>query len=229
MSKLDGQRLVLIEATTAANKAAQNIHGGDIVIFTDEIRPAFYWVTLGSVLIINLFFALLMFGAEPTTIASYDFTALASHSGVSIVGFVMLCAFSRKFQDNIVHFRIRNVLPACSAMALAKSDPRVSTEKFKSLGRVPPKGDAQNTWWYDNIYQKVKNTPEVKAVQKKYLLVRDLAFLQFLALIVLITFAILTRGSINYVILAGAMYGTFVLATQNIGERFVQTAMAVWK
>lgn len=229
MSKLDHQRLVLIEATTAANKAAQNIHGGDIVIFTDEIRPAFYWATIGIVLIINLVFALLLLGAETTSIASLDYKAMASSSSTSIVGLLLLGIFSRKFQDNIVHFRLRNVLPACSALDLAKADPRVNEAKFKVLGRVPPKGIGQNTWWYDNIYQAVKHTSEVKAVQKRYLLVRDAAFIQFIATLILVGLTIATQGPTNYIILGFGIYGMFALATRNIGDRFVQTAMAVWK
>jgi hypothetical protein len=201
-------------------------HGGDVG-FKDTIRPKSYWAIAGFVLSLNLFFAYEILGAE--SILRSDLSlATASRASWPILIVLLGAVFPRRIQDMLAHFRFENVLPACRALELAKADPRINEAKFKTLGKIPPKGERQNTWWYQEIYKAVKQLPEVVMTQKRYILMRDLAFMQAIATLFLASLSLIYGSSYLFLVLALAMYAVFVSGTRNRGNRFVQTAMAAW-
>lgn len=193
---------------------------------TNLIRPASYWGTLSAIAAFNVFLLILSLNLDFKFDESTNVVA-ASRPFAFLILPVLASMFSRTAQDAIAHFRIKNILPGCRAVALASLDPRINLKKIKAGGRVPPQGIKQNAWWYTEFYQKVKILPEVVVAQRRYILFRDLAFFQGIALSIFALVSASQGGTAWWSLLvATILYGAFVLSTRNRGEQFVQIAMA---
>jgi hypothetical protein len=167
----------------------------------------------------------------PMSANSVVFIAESAVKGLyPVFTILILAVIPARWKDSIAHFRISSPLPGSDSFSRwAKEDPRINCDKFKSLGRIPKRGKAQNTLWYSKLYQPLKHQPEVVFVHRRYILFRDLAVIQS-ALILCGLIASPFAGLPYYWLgIAILLYGLFVTAANNTGVRFVQTVMAVWQ
>lgn len=198
----------------------------DKLIPTNRVRPISYWTFLLTFLGIDL--VLLFWTVGINLSMDTDLKAIASTKPAGLLFIpILISIFSRPLQDKVAHFKVRCVLPGCRAIELAERDHRIDVKKLKNGERVPPRGPKQNAWWYDR-YKTVKHLPETLVAQQRYILFRDLAFMQAVSAGIIATACAVVGGTAEGSLIAFGLYAMFVVATRNRGEQFVQTAMAVW-
>lgn len=191
------------------------------------IRPTAYWGALSSSLCINAAVFLSALNIQHLSSTPEGIYKASQPFALAILP-VLAAVVSRRVQDVIAHFKLKHVLPGCRALQLAGLDPRINLKNLKKNGKVPPFGSKQNAWWYSEFYQKVKFTPEVVTAQRRYLLFRDLAFIQGVSTLAFVSASMLYGGPAWWGFLISlTTYILFVLSTRNRGKQFVQTAMAV--
>lgn len=196
-------------------------------VFSDKLRPPFYWLTAASFLLANVFF--LLFDTLPT--ADYFKSIDAFPVPLAPFGVLLLVVvLPKQIQNSIAHFRIVHPLPGSEAFTKwAKLDPRISYEQLKSKhGPLPRKrGSAQNKKWF-GLYKDVRDEPSVIAIHRKYLLFRDLATIQFCVVLSWLLMKSLL-SPYSFAVLGGliGIYFLFVLATRNTSVQLVQTVLAI--
>lgn len=206
------------------------------MLFKDEVRATYYWsiVTLAAVGNLWMTFSALGISVHPKDIVSEAslLSTITSPKTVApvVIAFVFILLrflIPQKLRLKIAHFKLRDPLPGCRAVTLAKSDARIDMNKFPAIPRSNASGETQNQWWY-SMYKTIKMQPEIVSAQRVYLLLRDLAVFQALmtTLFVVVWFVIgefpieLAVSLIMYIVLA--------TATNNSGTTFVRNVLATW-
>lgn len=197
-------------------------------MFKDDIRPKTYWVICSSLIVVHVAFFIIK---NEVTFSSLEKVLVHGYKlSLPFVVLLLVCLVPRQMRDSLAHFKIKNPLPGSEAFSRwAKKDPRVSLDLLKAkYGKLPTKRSRdQNAKWYE-LYKKIKKEPEIIAVQRKYILFRDLALIQTCAIFTWIALAIFFKPlfGFEWAILL-AIYGVFVMATRNTSVRFVQTVLAI--
>lgn len=132
----------------------------------------------------------------------------------------------------LVYWKPLGVLPGCEAFTKhGPADPRVDMVQLKkNVGALPTDAEAQNSKWF-RLYKLVENQIEIAAVQKDFLMYRDMAVLS----LPLILFAPLglffADASENAMWGAAGLFFTQYLLTaisaRHAGERFVCNVLAI--
>lgn len=193
----------------------------------DSVRPAPYWFFCVSLVAIH---AALFLGLNNLPSLIDNLTDSPVKAAISFLVLIGVNILPRPVRNSIAHFKLRHPLPSSEAFSRwGKSDHRISMDKIKTkIGTIPRSPDTQSKTWYSELYQKVKREQEVVEAQKKYLLFRDLAILQFGALLFWIGAGIVFAPvplSMWAILLGG--YVLLVVLTRNSGVNFVQQVMAV--
>lgn len=201
-------------------------------IFGDDFRSVSYWVTLTSITLIQVVVVLQFYYPEkPEEFLDPMYAQL----GVPILILLLLSILPSAFKGHLAHFKLKNPLPATRAFSSLLNDNRIDVKSLRGkLGNFPRKPEEQNRVWY-KLFQEVKSSPEVLAAHKRYILFRDLAvlhgiFLMAWGLCILISgvwlgilqYELLVLFAVNIV-----LYSLFVISSNNCGNRFAATALAV--
>lgn len=143
--------------------------------------------------------------------------------------FVLLNVLPVGLKEKIAHFRIRNQLPGTKVFSkLIKNDDRIDSNRLKEkIGDFPTSPKQQNSLWY-SLFSQVKEQIEVKAAHKNYLLARELSFLSFLYLLLVLVFLFLGFQNANIItfIVAVCCYTLLSTLCNNVGNRFALTAIS---
>lgn len=131
----------------------------------------------------------------------------------------------------IVFLRWHNPLPGSFAFSkIMHTDPRIDISALQKLeGQLPEDPVDQNRRWY-KLYQSVQNEPQIRQVQRSYLLYRDWCT------IVALLFPAMTGLAFWQVDLDGALICAAIVVVEYLlvgqaarvhGERFVASVLAV--
>ncbi len=193
--------------------------------------------------LVSIYFATILIlvaiqvGMEETfTVIQLGKRALAA---VVIVGLgaVLSHLLPNNVKHVLVYLRLRNVLSGYRCKRICRKDPRILytdlEKKWPKLFLHDMKEDEQNAYWYKEIYQPVRNYPEVIQAHKDFLLYRDSAAGIFILLVSLLFWRILEEfidlPSLSTMSLLALAIGflALCLAAQQSGNRLVANAVTV--
>ena len=201
-------------------------------LFGDDLRSSSYWITLVSITLIQAVMAVQYYLPEKFGIL---LEPRYIQFGVPFLILLSLSLLPSTLKGHVAHCKLRNPLPATRAFSKLINDNRVDVKKLKDkLGSFPRKPDEQNRAWY-KLFQEVKNSPEVFAAHRRYILFRDLAVLHgvFLGVWCLclavgrILLGTFQDDLLSFTCINAVAYLLFMMASNNSGNRFATTALAV--
>ena len=201
-------------------------------LFGDELRTSAYWITLVTTTLIQAVLSVELFLPDKS---NFIFESKYIQFGVPFLILLLLSLLPSALKGHVAHFKLKNPLPATRAFSSLINDNRIDVKALKGkIGSLPRKPDEQNRVWY-KLFQEVKQTPEVFAAHKRYILFRDLAVLHGIFLIIWCLCLVTSRiwfGELQNTLIILALinigaYLLFVIASNNSGNRFVATALAI--
>ena len=156
---------------------------------------------------------------------------------ITAFGVVLSNILPNSVKHTLIFFRLRYVLPGHRCRKICANDPRVSLEqlqqKWPELFVQEMAKDAQNSYWYKEIYFPVRNAPEVLQAHRNFLLYRDAASGLFIILIGLLIWrcftahVLLPSPNIWVLFLLLVIVLVLILAGRQSGNRMVVNAVAV--
>lgn len=139
---------------------------------------------------------------------------------------------SPDMKARLVWWRWRNPMPGTRAFTeLGPKDSRIDMARLgEKHGPLPSDPAKQNSFWYSNLYNKVKNEALILSIHKSFLFNRDYASFSCVVLFTLVPIAIYyvgwTRECAAYAGAAILQYLITRQAASNRGDRLVTTVMA---
>ena len=201
-------------------------------LFGDDLRSGSYWITLVSITLLQAIMSVQYYFPGKSEIF---LDPRYAQFGVPFLILLSLSLLPSALKGHVAHCKLRNPLPASRAFSNLINDNRVDVKALREkLGSFPRKSDEQNRAWY-KLFQEVKNSPEVFAAHKRYILFRDLAVLHAIFLMAWCLCLVVIRlwmgtfqnGLFFFASVNVAGYILFVIASNNSGNRFVTTALAI--
>lgn len=196
------------------------------MVIGDKIKSLSYWSSLLGIFIFQISLSGFKIG--------FDFQSIAlMHNTPVLLVLLILGLFgflSRNLKNTLVHLKIKNPLPGSQCFSKwIKHDPRINTQKLKEkIGSFPKSPKEQNTKWYE-LYQQVKDKPEIIIAQRKYLLFRDLAILHFFLLIFIGTADLIIFNSFVLILYFFSLFCILSKIARNYGVEFVKTTIAIFQ
>lgn len=193
---------------------------------TNNIKGTFYYLTLGTFLVLNLIYCFSFNGLDWQEV---DVTKLIYPSMLGIIALAVTGLVPTGVKEFLVFKRIKNRLPSYRAFSeKTLRGGRINLKSLRSVhGKLPTDPKKMNTLWY-TIYQKHKNAPEVFEAHRAFLILRDVSVISFLFLIALIIFKLLDIKMNTYSIQINAfLYILASTSSLNYGNRFVANVLAL--
>ena len=158
-------------------------------------------------------------------------------AAITAFGGVLSNILPNSWKHPLVYWRLRNVLSGHRCRRICKKDPRLRSSdlerKWPMLFLRDMKESEQNAYWFSEIYQPVRNEPEVLQAHRNFLLFRDAATGLCLLLFGLLLWKVVGEAApVQSVSMwsAAILVGMFVLvslAARQSGDRMVANAVAV--
>jgi hypothetical protein len=182
--------------------------------------------------------------AHFVTIGSVDLTVVSSMSSdAGLLGvFGAVCVLlshllPAEWKHCLVFFRFIDVLPGHRFIELSKKDARIDGAQLEMVisdhCQSIDSPTKQNQLWYQTIYRPYKGRTEIASVHKSFLLYRDAMVVNLFLLMALGAAQLMTLNlkeliDLTGLISIGLFWLLFTIAAQNVGKRFVTTAVAVF-
>ena len=156
---------------------------------------------------------------------------------ITAFGGVLSNILPNSVKHKLIFFRLYNVLPGHRCRRICAKDSRLSLKflqnKWSELFVQDMAEDAQNSYWYKEIYLPVRNAPEVSQAHRSFLLYRDAASGLFILLLGLsiwqclaVYISLPSPSSWSLIPLIGIIL-FLILACRQSGNRMVTNAVAV--
>lgn len=150
---------------------------------------------------------------------------------------ILVDLVDNKWKERLAHFRWNNPLPGTRVDKLIRREPRIDIglvpKEIENILNSNLSANERNSYWYKNIYLKVRDLPAVSNTHKQYLLYRDASSGVFILLLLSSLADILLRYIYSFQLLAGVGYllgvvylALIIFAANSRGNRFVANTVA---
>ena len=156
---------------------------------------------------------------------------------ITILGRLISNILPNYVKYSLIYWRLRNVLPGHRCKIICKRDKRMRygdlERKWPELFLGDMKQDEQNAYWFKEIYQLSKCSPEVLQAHRDFLLYRDASAGLFLFLVSIALWKAIGETtsmpsiSVWSIVIVAGMFILTSLAGRQSGDRMVRNAVSV--